>query len=118
MTTYTYDGNNNQTNAQLPTGAAASAAYATGTGCTAPNTGTAFQPKCSTDPAGNSSQYQYDAAGNLTKQTNTTGGGSSTEFEKTYDNSSRTVCGGYAGQVCSTKDANGKDHHLRVQRQR
>jgi RHS repeat-associated protein len=108
VTTYTYDGSNNQTNAQLPTGAAASAAYAVGTGCSAPNTGTAFQPKCSTDPAGNSSQYQYDASGNLTKQTNTTGGGSSTEFEKTYDNSSRSVCGGFAGQVCTTKDANGK----------
>lgn len=108
QTVYTYDGNNNETRAQLPTGAAASAAYAVGANCSAPNTGTAFQPKCSTDAAGNSKQYQYDASGNLTKQTNVTGGNAQTEFEKTYDNSGRSVCGGFAGQVCTTKDGNGK----------
>lgn len=108
QTVYTYDGNNNETRAQLPTGAAASAAYAVGAGCSAPNTGTAFQAKCSTDAAGNSRQYQYDASGNLTKQTNVTGGNAQTEFEKTYDNSNRNVCGGFAGQICSTKDGNGK----------
>jgi RHS repeat-associated protein len=108
VSTYTYDGNNNETKAQLPTGAAASAAYAIGANCSAPNTGTAFQLKCSTDAAGNSRQYEYDTSGNLTKQTNTTGGGSQTEFEHTYENSSRTICGGFAGQVCSAKDGNGK----------
>ncbi|MET2012979.1 RHS repeat-associated core domain-containing protein [Microbacterium chocolatum] len=108
QTVYTYDGNANQTRAQLPTGAAASAAYAIGANCSAPNTGTAFQPKCSTDAAGNTKQYQYDASGNLTKQTNTTGGTSQTEFENTYDNANRSVCGGFAGQICSTKDGRGK----------
>lgn len=101
VVTYTYDGSANRTSAQLPTGAAASAAYAVGTGCTAPNTGTAFQPKCSTDDAGNKKQYQYDSAGNLTKQTDTTGT-AAVEFERTYGG-----CGGFAGQVCTTKDGNG-----------
>ncbi|MGZ0712609.1 RHS repeat-associated core domain-containing protein (plasmid) [Coraliomargarita sp. W4R53] len=101
-TTYTYDGSGNRLSAQLPTGAAASAAYAIGAGCTAPNTGTAFQAKCSTDDAGNKKQYQYDAAGNLTKQTDSNSGTAVTEFERTYG-----TCGGFAGQVCSTKDGNG-----------
>ncbi len=101
-TTYTYDGSNNRSGAQLPTGAAASAAYAIGAGCSAPNTGTAFQPKCSTDDAGNKKQYQYDAAGNLLKQTDTTTGTAVTEFENTYGG-----CGGVPGQICTTKDSNG-----------
>lgn len=101
-TTYTYDGNSNRTNAQLPTGAAASAVYAVGANCSAPNTGTAFQAKCSTDDAGNKKQYQYDGAGNLTKQTDTTTSTAVTEFERTYG-----TCGGFAGQVCTTKDGNG-----------
>ncbi|WP_125131809.1 RHS repeat-associated core domain-containing protein [Microbacterium sp. 10M-3C3] len=107
ITTYTYDGNNNQTGAQLPTGAAASAVYAVGANCSAPNTGTAYQPKCSTDDAGNKKQYQYDPAGNLTKQTDTTTSTAVTEFERTYDNNGTVECGGFAGQVCTTKDGNG-----------
>ncbi|MDU0328520.1 RHS repeat-associated core domain-containing protein [Microbacterium sp. KSW2-21] len=102
VTTYTYDGSNNRTAAQLPTGAAASAQYAIGTNCSAPNTGTAFQPKCSTDDAGNKKQYEYDSAGNPTKQTDTSGSTPVVEFEKTYG-----TCGGYGGQVCTTKDGNG-----------
>ncbi|WP_181574252.1 RHS repeat-associated core domain-containing protein [Microbacterium sp. SMR1] len=100
--TYTYDGSGNRTNAQMPTGAAAAAVYAVGANCSAPNTGTAFQPKCSTDDAGNKKQYQYDAAGNQTKQTDTTGSTPVVEFERTYGN-----CGGFGGQVCTTKDGNG-----------
>ncbi len=101
-TTYTYDGSGNRTEAQLPTGAAAAAVYAVGVDCAAPNTGTAFQPKCSTDDAGNSKQYEYDTAGNLLKQSDTTGTTAIVEFERTYG-----TCGGFAGQVCSTKDGNG-----------
>lgn len=102
VTTYTYDGNANRQSAQLPTGAAASAIYAVGTGCTAPSTGTAFQAKCSTDDAGNKKTYQYDAAGNLLKQTDTTTGAGTVEFERTYGG-----CGGFAGQVCTTQDGKG-----------
>lgn len=98
---YTYDGSGNRTTAELPTGAAASAVYAVGANCAAPNTGTAFQPKCSTDDAGNKKQYEYDAAGNQTKQTDTTGSTPIVEFERTYG-----TCGGFAGQVCTTKDGN------------
>jgi RHS repeat-associated protein len=101
-TTYTYDGSNNRTGAQLPTGAAAAAQYAVGTNCSAPDTGTAFQPKCSTDDAGNKKQYEYDSAGNPTKQSDTSGSNPVVEFEKTYG-----TCGGFAGQVCTTKDGNG-----------
>lgn len=54
-TTYTYDGSGNRLGAQLPTGAAASATYAIGTGGNAPNTGAAFHPKCSEDDSGNRS---------------------------------------------------------------
>jgi RHS repeat-associated protein len=105
-TTYTYDGSGNRTGAQLPTGAAAAAVYSIGASCSAPNTGTAYQPKCSQDDAGNKKQYQYDAVGNLTKQTNSTTTAAVTEFERTYD-SNRTICGGLSGQVCSAKDGNG-----------
>lgn len=101
-TTYTYDPSGNRTSAELPTGAAASAVYAIGPDCGAPNTGTAFQPKCSTDDAGNSKQYEYDTAGNLLKQSDTTGTTAVVEFERTYG-----TCGGFAGQVCSAKDGNG-----------
>ncbi|MFZ8757737.1 RHS repeat-associated core domain-containing protein [Microbacterium sp. HMH0099] len=101
-TTYTYDPSGNRTGITLPTGAASSALYATGVNCSAPNTGTAFQPKCTTDDAGNKKQYQYDTAGNLTKQSDTTTTTAATEFENTYG-----TCGAKAGQVCTTKDGNG-----------
>jgi RHS repeat-associated protein len=106
-TTYSYDGSNNVSGAQLPTGAAASAAYATGTSCSAPPTGTSFQVKCSTDPAGNKKSYEYDAAGNLTKQKDATTASGAIEFQKTYNSASSNVCGGFAGQVCTTKDGKG-----------
>lgn len=73
-TTYSYDLLNNATGVTLPTGAAASAAYATGVSC--PGTGgTAYQPKCSTDAAGNGKRFDYDANGNLTAVTDSTSGG-------------------------------------------
>ena len=105
-TTYTYDGSNNATNAQLPTGAAATATYATGTGCTG-TTGTPFEPKCSTDATGNSATYQYDANGNLTQQNDTTSGAAVAEFTRTY-NGATPSCGGFVGQACTSTDGNAK----------
>jgi RHS repeat-associated protein len=99
-----YDGLNNATRTQLPTGAAASAVYAAGAGC-ASSGGSAFQVKCSTDANGNSATYSYDAAGNQTKATDDSTGAAT--FEKTFEKWDRSLCGGWAGQVCSAKDGNG-----------
>ncbi|GAB3617344.1 RHS repeat-associated core domain-containing protein [Okibacterium endophyticum] len=104
-TTYEYDANNNRTSATLPTGAAATAAYAQGVDCPNGGSGHPYLAKCSTDDAGNSKSYEYDAAGNPTKVTNSTAG--AVEHEYTYETSDRTVCGGFAGQVCTAKDGNG-----------
>ncbi|CAM98516.1 putative rhs related protein (plasmid) [Clavibacter michiganensis subsp. michiganensis NCPPB 382] len=106
-TKFQYDGLNNATKTELPTGAAASAVYTAGAGC-ASTGGDAFQVKCSTDASGNTSSFDYDAAGNPTKKKDTTAGGTgAVEFERTYDNWDRTICGGWAGQLCSAKDGNG-----------
>jgi len=102
-----YDGLNNATKTELPTGAAASAVYAAGAGC-ASSGGDTFQVKCSTDASGNTASYDYDAAGNPTKKKDTTAGGTgAVEFERVYDNWDSTICGGAPGQVCSAKDGNG-----------
>jgi RHS repeat-associated protein len=102
-----FDGLNNATKSQMPTGAAASAVYAAGAGC-ASSGGSVFQVKCSTDANGNTATYSYDAAGNPTKATDTTKDGTgSVAFERVYENWDRTICGGWAGQTCSAKDGNG-----------
>ncbi|ROP44393.1 RHS repeat-associated protein [Rathayibacter sp. PhB185] len=107
-TTYAYDSLNNATQISLPTGAAASAQYALGAGCSS-SSGNQYQPKCATDAAGNSKTMQYDPAGNLLSRTDTTAGGSGAVTQKyTYDNSTGTVCGGKAGQVCTSTDGNNK----------
>ncbi|WP_316289088.1 RHS repeat-associated core domain-containing protein [Clavibacter michiganensis] len=106
-TKFEYDGLNNATKTELPTGAAASAVYTAGAGC-ASSGGDAFQVKCSTDASGNTASYDYDTAGNPTKKTDTTAGGTgSVAFERAYDNWDRTISGGWAGQLCSAKDGNG-----------
>ena len=106
-TTLSYDSLNNATGATLPTGAAASAVYALGASCPGGTTGDTYQVKCSTDPSGNTAGFTYDAAGNLTKKADITTGGTGAAVQQyTYENSSRTVCGGYAGQVCTSKDGN------------
>ncbi|MBF4511427.1 RHS repeat-associated core domain-containing protein [Plantibacter sp. VKM Ac-2885] len=107
QTLYTYDVLNNPTQSTLPTGAAASAVYAQGTNCPDGSTGTAYQVKCSFDAAGNSRGFQYDAAGNQTKLSDTTAGTNTAIQEFVYEVPGRTICGGYAGQKCSAKDANG-----------
>jgi RHS repeat-associated protein len=109
VTTLSYDALGNQTGAALPTGAAASAVYAQGTGCPSGGTGNPYLAKCTTDAAGNKKSLTYDAAGNLTQEADTTTGGTGAITQKyTYDTSARTVCGGFAGQICtSTSGING-----------
>jgi RHS repeat-associated protein len=107
-TTYSYDALNNAVGVSYPTGAAASAVYAAGVSCPGAGSGNPNLPKCSKDDAGNGKQYTYDSAGNLTKVTDTTSGGTGAVPEQyTYDNASRSVCGGFAGQICTAKDGNG-----------
>jgi len=103
-----YDSLNNATSTTLPTGAAASAAYATGVGC-AGTGGTAYQPKCSTDASGASKKYDYDAAGNQTAITDTTSGGTGAVTQKfAYQGSAGVTCGGFPGQVCFATDGNNR----------
>jgi RHS repeat-associated protein len=102
VTTYSYDSLGNSTGASLPTGAAASAVYAQGTGCTAGGTGNPYLAKCTTDAAGNSTGLTYDTAGNLTQAADTTAGGTGALTQRySYDTSARALCGGFAGQICT-----------------
>ncbi len=114
VTTYQFDSNNNTTKASLPTGAAATASYSVGGSCGVANSGTAYEPKCSTDGSGNKATYQYDTAGNLLQQNDTTSSTAKITAKYTYETrnyatstSGTPVCGGIAGQVCSSTDGNG-----------
>ncbi len=114
VTTYQFDSNNNTTKASLPTGAAATASYSVGGSCSVANSGTAYEPKCSTDASGNKATYQYDTAGNLLQQNDTTASTAKITAKYTYETrnyatstSGTPVCGGIAGQVCSSTDGNG-----------
>ena len=103
VTTTAYDALNNATSQTLPTGAAASAQYATGINC--PGTGgTSFQPKCSKDASGAGKSFDYDAAGNLLKVTDTTTGVVPQRF--TYQGGT-VNCGGFTGQTCTATDGRG-----------
>jgi RHS repeat-associated protein len=107
QTTNEYDALNNATKTELPTGAAASAVYATGADCSSAG-GDSFQVKCTTDASGNTASYDYDAAGNVTTEKDTTPGGTGAISQRfTYDTAARSVCGGFAGQVCTSTDGNG-----------
>jgi len=108
VTTTTYDTLNNQTGITLPTGAATQALYAAGPGCTGAQAGNPYRAKCTIDPSGNTQSMTYDAAGNLTAKTDTTSGGTAATTSYTYETTAGTVCGGKAGQICSTTDGNGK----------
>jgi RHS repeat-associated protein len=109
VTTLSYDALGNQTGTSLPTGAASSAVYAQGTGCPNGGTGNPYLAKCTTDAAGNKKSLTYDAAGNLTQEADTTTGGTAAITQRyTYETTARTVCGGFAGQICtSTSGING-----------
>ena len=107
QTKASYDSLNNQTSVTLPTGAAASAAYASSSSCSTSQTGNPNLAKCSSDSAGNKQAYTYDTSGNMTSaKDSTTGGTGVTPVTKTYENSTGSICGGFAGQVCTT--TNGK----------
>ncbi|MDJ0336751.1 RHS repeat-associated core domain-containing protein [Cryobacterium sp. PH31-O1] len=108
ITTLAYDALNNVTTTTLPTGAAASAVYATGVNCTGTG-GTAFQPKCTTDASGATKKYDYDTAGNILASTDTTTSGTGAVTQRhTYQGTSGAACNGFTGQVCSSTDGNGK----------
>lgn len=108
VTTYSYDQLNNASGVSYPTGAAASAIYAQGVGCPGAGSGNPYLAKCSKDDAGSGKSFSYDSAGNLTQVTDTTSGGTGATPQKySYDNASHTVCGGFAGQICSATDGNG-----------
>jgi RHS repeat-associated protein len=107
VTTLSYDQLGNRTGATLPTGAASSAVYAQSTACPNAGTGNVNLPKCSTDDAGNKKSYSYDTAGNVTQVVDSTTGGTAAVTQKyTRDTTARTVCGGFAGQICTSTDGN------------
>ncbi|MGA5499245.1 RHS repeat-associated core domain-containing protein [Streptomyces cinereoruber] len=97
VTTYGWDTRNNPTSAKLPTGANATAQYQTVAG--------ADLPISMSDADGRKDTYAYDAAGNtLSVTTSGTEGG-----QRTYTyNPATPICGGFQGQRCTAKDANGK----------
>ena len=103
-----YDSLNNATSTTLSTGAAAAAGYATGVNC-AGTGGTAYQPKCSTDPGGAKKKYDYDTSGNLTAATDTTTGGTGAVTQRYgYQGSGGVSCGGFPGQICTATDGNNR----------
>jgi RHS repeat-associated protein len=107
QTTREFDELNNATRAELPTGAAASAVYAVGADCSSAG-GDSFQVKCATDASGNTASYDYDAAGNVTAKKDITAGGTGVVAQRnTYEITDRSICGGFAGQVCTSTDGTG-----------
>ncbi|MFE2267219.1 RHS repeat-associated core domain-containing protein [Streptomyces griseosporeus] len=97
-TTYGWDSRNNATSVKLPLGATASVtAYQTVAGTDLPND--------FTTPDGRKDSFSYDANGNtLSVATAGTAGGTRSY---TY-NPATPTCGGFEGQRCTAKDANGK----------
>lgn len=97
VTTYGWDTRNNPTSTKLPTGANAAAQYQTVAG--------ADLPTSMTDADGRKDTYAYDTAGNtLSVAISGTEGG-----QRTYTyNPATPTCGGFQGQRCTAKDANGK----------
>ncbi|NUV77949.1 RHS repeat-associated core domain-containing protein [Streptomyces fungicidicus] len=94
VTTYGWDSRNNQTSAELPTGATATmGGYQTIAGSDLPGTMTTAD--------GEESEYKYDAVGNTTSVAVTGTGGGTRNF--TYNKSSPT-CGGFEGQACTLED--------------
>ncbi|MFJ3767239.1 RHS repeat-associated core domain-containing protein [Streptomyces sp. NPDC090082] len=95
--TYGWDPRNNPVSATLPTGANATAQFQTVAGTDLPTS--------MSDADGRKDTYAYDAAGNtLSVTTSGTEGG---QRSYTYNGATPT-CGGFQGQRCTAKDANGK----------
>lgn len=107
ITTFSYDEVNNPTAVTLPTGAAASATYTTDGACGSTSQGHPYRVKCATDPAGNETTYDYDEAGNLLAQRDSTDTGGR-EISYTYQGTEGTSCGAFPGQRCSA--TNGEGH--------
>lgn len=107
-TTFTYGSSNNLAGASLPTGAATTAIYAMGVDCPTGTTGDAYQVKCATDANGDSRSFEYDAAGNEVTVRDTSEPSSTLMHSYVYENSTRSVCGGFAGQRCSATDGRGR----------
>jgi RHS repeat-associated protein len=101
-TTLGYDANDNPNSVTLPTGAAATAAYANGTGCSTTDTTHPYLPKCVNDAQGHQSTLTYDGPGNVLTASDATLG---TQLTLTR-NPATPTCGGKAGQVCTSKDGN------------
>ncbi|MEB8337057.1 RHS repeat-associated core domain-containing protein [Streptomyces endophyticus] len=98
VTAYGWDARSNPTSAKLPTGATSSlTAYQTIAGADVPGKVTTAD--------GVSVGYTYDSAGNTTKETVAGTEGGTRTF--TY-NPATPTCGGFEGQRCEAKDANGK----------
>ncbi|MFI1486421.1 RHS repeat-associated core domain-containing protein [Streptomyces sp. NPDC020747] len=98
VTAYGWDARSNPTTLKLPTGATASlTAYQTIAGADVSGKVTSAD--------GESVSYTYDSAGNTTKETVAGAEGGTRTF--TY-NPSTPTCGGFEGQRCEVKDANGK----------
>ncbi|MEU9983785.1 RHS repeat-associated core domain-containing protein [Streptomyces sp. NPDC050856] len=98
VTAYGWDARNNPSSAKLPTGAtAAVSAYQTIAGTDL--------PKDFSTPDGQKEDYTYDTNGNT--QTVTTTGTAGGQRSYTYNKATPT-CGGFEGQRCTAKDANGK----------
>lgn len=105
ITEYQYDALGNRTGVSLPTGAASSAIYQQGSNCLSGTTGDPYQAKCGTDAQGNKTSYSYDGAGNRTGVKNETSNQTTSTFIR--EKADRSVCGGFAGMVCTSTDANG-----------
>ena len=112
ITSYSYDSANNPTQIQAPTGATSTAVYGPGGACGSTDSGHTYQPKCTTDPAGNRTAYTYDGPGNVTRVQDTTGGATGgTALSYTYQRpasaTTGTTCGAKPGQMCSATDGKG-----------
>ncbi|MGA4798987.1 RHS repeat-associated core domain-containing protein [Streptomyces lavendulocolor] len=98
VTTYGWDARNNPSSAELPTGAtAALTGYRTIAGGDLPGSFTSAD--------GQKEDYTYDTNGNT--ETVTTTGTAGGQRSYTYNKATPT-CGGFEGQRCTAKDANGK----------
>ncbi|MDT0387190.1 hypothetical protein RM641_07110 [Streptomyces sp. DSM 41921] len=97
-TTYGWDGRNNALSQKLPLGATASVtAYQTIAGTDLPNDFTTAD--------GRKDTFEYDTNGNTMSVTTSGTAGGTREYSYNKDT---PTCGGFEGQRCTAKDANGK----------
>ncbi|MFI6063596.1 DUF6531 domain-containing protein, partial [Streptomyces sp. NPDC051286] len=98
VTAYGWDPRSNPTSAKLPTGATSSVSgYQTIAGADVPGKVTSAD--------GVEVSYKYDSAGNTTEETVAGADGGTRTFAY---NPADPTCGGFKGQRCEIKDANGK----------